>query len=146
MATRLREYAYFVAKSKDGDPQVLTDYLKLTPTKSYKKGELRPSGMPYKFSLWSYEPKEFEKIDIEESLDAVIGFIEKEKLVLTNLPAGFIAYISCVAYRDSYNGGVHFTAETIKKLAKIGLSVDCDIYCYNIEVPESQVIVGSIKA
>lgn len=122
----------------DVDPNEISEELQLSPTSSGVKGEsysIGPSENRIEktsdYSHWQYEWKLSTNEFIGDIIDRFIKEIitpRVEKLVeLANTSS--VQFQIVQYYYDGCNPGVCIEKEDIKTLAKIGASIDIDIYC-----------------
>ncbi|MFT3734037.1 MAG: DUF4279 domain-containing protein [Rhodocyclaceae bacterium] len=130
-------YAYFTVTGDDLDPAHITEIVGVTPTDSWKKGDLNPrNSLERKFGRWSL----YSRLARSEEFEAHIADVLAQ---LDNNPEGFKrvseAYEGCmqlVGYFHSSYPGLYFTPATIQGLAKYKLGVDHDFYYLHSDVRE----------
>ncbi len=122
----------------DQDPNTISEMLKLSPSSIGFKGEKYSIGPPHNriekisdYSHWQYKLKlstnEFIGDIIERFIKEII-VPRVDKLVelskIADMQFQVVQY-----YYDGCNPGVCIEKEDIKLIAKIGASIDIDIYC-----------------
>ncbi len=124
-----KNYAYISIKGIE-DISLVNNALNIEPTDSWNVGDKRKDGSTYNFSHWEYKLPEFEQEYMDDALEEVVVFIEKQQLDFSKVPDGFEVYISCAGWHEKNSPGFHLSEELIVKLGKIGVAVDFDLYCY----------------
>lgn len=126
------------------DPDDVTRLVGLQPTSSWRRGDLRPGRPePRRFSSWQYELAKVRTYYTEDVVTQLLDAIEPhaagiaEAVAALGLRAGIQVVIEMSGDRDTENGDIHlstaaitYTAETVKRLARLNTSVDHDQYVY----------------
>lgn len=124
-----RNYAY-IRVVGTADSGLVTQRLGLQPTRQWNAGDLRANGTPRDASLWAYESPAFETGQLDEAIAAVVLFIEASGIRLDDLPGDFEATLQCVGYHQHQSPGFHLTGDLVRKLGRLGLAIDFDLYCH----------------
>lgn len=122
-----RSYAYLCVEGQS-DATIVTAAFGVQPAKSWNVGDKRSNGTVYNFSHW--QAAEFEGEPLDAALRALVGFIEEAGIDLSKLPHGFEASIACVGYHEDQSPGFHFDADLVRRLGRLGLAIDFDLYCH----------------
>jgi len=115
----------------DSDISLVTEALKIEPTKFWSAGDKKKNGSIHEVSLWQFESKEFTQEYMDDSIEKIIDFIQVKKLDFSLIPHGFTPFISCAGWHKEHSPSFHISAKTIHKLSEIGLAIDFDLYCEN---------------
>ncbi|NHC08724.1 DUF4279 domain-containing protein [Pseudomonas stutzeri] len=123
-------YAYFYVRDFEGKAEQVTDLLKLTPTRTWMKGELGPANRPRKFSNWELQSslprtEAFQDRHLVTLLEALEGRREQILEAVSKYKCG----LQGVGYYTNENPGFHMDSQLISRIAALGLSVDFDLYC-----------------
>lgn len=131
-------YAYFVLHGDDFDPDEVTQRLKLTPTKKYRKGEKGEYIPITRHSHWSYSSEQKEgAIDIDELvLQAIEKFVGKEEEILSikeeyNLSSTLEIVLWIDMNEETSTPYIGHDLKVIDFLHKTRTKTDVDIYRYN---------------
>lgn len=122
------QYAYFTVNG-DFDPSDISQMVGMSPTKSWRKGEINPrTHFERKFSRWSLYSRLERTCELEAHLVDVIQQLNanKNKFVELSLKCGGVMQL--VAYFKSDYPGLHFERKLVESLAEFSLSVDFDFY------------------
>ncbi|GIE82463.1 hypothetical protein Aph02nite_84130 [Actinoplanes philippinensis] len=151
-----RAYLYFVKDIDTGGPPYSTEDLDLMafdpgevtrlaglqPTEAWRRGDARAGRPdPQRFSNWTYELPETRTYVTEEVVTRLLDEIEPhaggiaEACTALGLRAGINVVIEMSGVRDAEDGevilstaAVTYTSETLKRLARLNVSVDHDQY------------------
>jgi hypothetical protein len=127
MAKPNEQYAYLAFKG-DFDPQTITDRLRLSPSESWKRGTLNERAKrEYTFSLWSLNSRLDRSAALEDHIRDVLNQAENSAEAIQSLQSES-PLLQAVGYFYEYYPGFHLDRETVSKLARLGLEVDCDFY------------------
>jgi len=122
-----RSYAYLRVVGRSNVAAV-TDAFGIQPAKSWSVGDTRSRGGVYDFSHW--QTAEFEGPSLDDAVRALVDFIEQAGLDFSRLPTDFDATIQCVGYHEDQSPGFHFEADLVRRLGRMGLAIDFDLYCH----------------
>jgi hypothetical protein len=122
-----RSYAYLRVVGQSNVAGI-TDAFGIQPAKSWNVGDKRPNGSVYDFSHW--QTAEFEGQSLDDAVRALVGFIEDARLDCSQLPNDVEATIQCVGYHEDQSPGFHFEADLVRRLGRMGLAIDFDLYCH----------------
>jgi Domain of unknown function (DUF4279) len=122
-----RSYAYLRVVGQSSVAGV-TDAFGIQPAKSWNVGDKRRNGSVYDFSHW--QTTEFDGQTLDAAVRALVGFIEESRLEFSRLPNGFVATIQCVGHHEDQSPGFHFEADLARRLGRMGLAIDFDLYCH----------------
>jgi hypothetical protein len=126
------------------DPGAVTRLVGLQPTDSWRRGDPRPGRTePRRFSNWQYELAKVRTFYTEDVVIQLLDAIEPhaagiaEACAAFGLRAGIQVVIEMSGDRDTEDGNLHvstaaitYSAETVKRLARLNASVDHDQYVY----------------
>lgn len=124
-------YAYFFLHGFECEPEEISAHLSLVPTRTWKKGEPYPRRKAHFFDYagWQLEsglPRDTH--DLTAPVTAVVDLLISRYESFATLPAHTKKGINCVGYYFSENPGFDLSPELAGKIAKLGLSVDFDLY------------------
>jgi hypothetical protein len=149
-------YVWFEAADarSDFDPDALTSRLGVTPTSSHRKGEVRVPGKVWKRTSWRYGGSPSGELDWDDLVGPVLTAFDGQDGTVRDavrdmqLAAGLMI-VSEMTAEKSYAGrddrdawGVPtpasgLSAENIARLARLGLSLDADMYVFLTEALEN---------
>jgi Domain of unknown function (DUF4279) len=126
------------------DPSDVTRLVGLQPTKAWRRGDLHPGRAGRRrFSNWEFGPASVRTHLTEEVVAALLDVVEPHRADIADacgslgLRAGVMVVIEMSGNRDTADGSIDvstaaitYTAETVKRLARLNLSVDHDQYVY----------------
>ena len=128
MSEPTEQYAYFTI-TDSFDPEEITRRAGISPTDSWKKGDLHPKRrMERKFSRWSLRSRLGTDRPLEEHISDVLAQFEQNPSELEKISREFSGCMQLVGYFHEGYPGLHFDATLIQELARYGLSVDFDFY------------------
>ena len=116
------------------DPQVVTDFLGIAPTKAWAPGTPMPGKAGERGAVWRYGRWELASpagggAGIAEQLAALLPLLEARADALAEARRRYRVGLACVAYFREVNPGFHLDAEVVARVAALGLSLDFDLYC-----------------
>jgi hypothetical protein len=113
------------------DPSVVTELTGLEPSKSYSTGEPVPNHPTAlrRHGAWElYSPLPL-SADVEDHLEALLKLLEANAESVRRAQVKFDAGISCaIYYHGGCNEGFHLSEALVERTAKLGLSLDFDMY------------------
>lgn len=113
-------------------PEIITQALGVTPSRSWSKGDIRSKTnkgeLLYTFGCWSTEPAADKQDRFEEQLNRLLEQLESLPPVLHDFIRTFHAEISVGYSSGEYNFGFNLDRQTIQRLCKLGVALDFDIY------------------
>ena len=130
-------YAYFFVRDFDCDFSHITTLIGMAPTEAYNRGELLPCGRARKINTWKIHsplPKETEIIS--EHIETLLPVIEAKSKSICKLAGEFHIGLQCVGRYTNAHPGFHISTDTIQRVARLGLSIDFDLYCFCDECVE----------
>jgi len=147
------QYAYFTVGTEVNafDPDEVTARLGLTPTKSWRAGEVNPvTGRECKFDRWSLYSRLAATAFLEEHLRDVLDQIEVRAEAVEAVSREFGASIALVAYYVAGFPGLHIDSDIVARLARFDLSVDCDFYdlspARGLNQEDTEIVGRSLRA
>ena len=109
----------------------IADTLKLSPTYSYKKGDVwidrLGQSVTYGEDCWMIEKKHIEAEDIEDEILGFISLFENNAEYIKNLAEKFKVYLWLSAYPESDQYNIHLSHKVIKAICNLGITMDIDI-------------------
>ena len=112
-------------------PHVLTEQLKLVPTKIALKGEVRKMKLLWKSNMWNYEERsvtnEFIGNQVEEFVLRILLPISQDIKKVLDDCNGELSIAQY--YYDGCNPGYHFSKKILAIINETGLEIDIDTYC-----------------
>lgn len=126
-----RTYATFSLTGSDFDPDEVTSFLKIQPSDSFRAGDLRRNGKPWKHSQWSLTTKDHvQSNDLSTHIEWLLDHIEPVHSYIVRLTLrGTEASIFCFWELLSGNGGPTFMPSLLRRLANLDLDLGLDFYC-----------------
>lgn len=125
-------YVSLILKGKTLNPQVVTDYLGITPSKSFARGDVRANNKKWPHGYWALESSSF--VDSEdlafhlEWLANKLETVNSEILNLLKKEHDITAKISCFWIFPTGHDTLILSGELVRKLANLDLNVEFDIY------------------
>lgn len=128
MSEPSEHYAYFTI-TDSFDPGEITRRVGVSPTDSWKKGDLHPKRrMERKFSRWCLRSRLEAYSELEDHIRDVLEQLEQNPSEFQKLAKEFSGCMQLVGYFHEGYPGLHFDSSLVQGLAKYGLSVDFDFY------------------
>ncbi|WP_436535988.1 DUF4279 domain-containing protein [Actinoplanes sp. HUAS TT8] len=126
------------------DPSDVTRLVGLQPTEAWRRGDLRPGRAGrQRFSNWEFGLASVRTYLTEDVVTALLDVIEPHRAGIADacgnlgMRAGVMVVIEMSGNRDTADGSIDvstaaitYAAETVKRLARLDLSVDHDQYAY----------------
>lgn len=132
-----KSYVYFSLTGDNFDPEKITKTLGITPTESWKKGDLSKNLQQQKFSCWKLSSIKKEQLDINELNNLVINqLVNKEPLINAlkselNLDS-VLQLVVCIDMNESVSTPfIGHDLKTIEFLNNTKSTTDIDIYKYD---------------
>lgn len=130
-------YAYFTITGNDLDPAEITRSLGVSPTDSWKKGDVNSrNGYERKFGRWSLYSRLPRSVEFEAHIADVLAQLEQNPDGFRKVSEAYEGRMQLVGYFHSYYPGLFFTPQTVQGLAKYKLGVDHDFYCLHSDARE----------
>lgn len=129
---------YLKIWSQDVPPEEISGRLKLIPTETRDKDSSKSTRFQnYREHFWMYEPQKDIPDNLERKISILLGYLDPIRAELATLSkyAQFEIGIYYCNYSE-WMGGWHLDALVLKKIAKLGCSVDFDLDAYGPELPE----------
>ena len=127
--TQTNKYRAYFSVSGDFDPAEITALLGMAPSDSWKKGDVSPkTRLERKCGRWSLYSRLTGASSLEEQIADVIQRLEPHVEAISDLGTKFETVMQLVGYFHSYYPGFALDQETIVKLARLRLGIDCDFY------------------
>lgn len=126
----------FIMCGDDLQPDVITELLNLTPSKSWTKGEDIPKEpgtgltpkVTYPFGQWMLYAPCSRRDDFVTQLEALLRLLEQSTQQLQQLTYKYDAGISVAYSSGEDNMGIHLDKMTLIRMVKLGLSFDVIVY------------------
>lgn len=123
-----QQYAYFTIVG-DFDPTEISALVEVTPTESWRKGDINPrTQYERKFSRWSLHSRLEKTSKLEAHIADVIEQLEIKKRQFVTLSSKYGAQLQLVAYFNTSYPGLYFNRELVESLAEFALNIDFDFY------------------
>jgi len=125
-------YASFILRSKTLNPQEITSYLGIMPSKSFKRGDIRRDEKKWTHGYWALESsKSVQSIDLILHIEWLTDQLElvKPKLVDLLNDKSIEAKISCFWIMPTGHEDLILSPKLLQKISGLNLSVLLDIYC-----------------
>lgn len=128
MSQSTEQYAYFTI-TDSFDPKEITHRVGVSPTDSWKKGDLHPRRrLERKFSRWSLRSRLSSDCALEDHISDVLLQLEQNPSEFQKLSMEFSGSMQLVGFFHEGYPGLHFDPALVQGLAKYALSVDFDFY------------------
>lgn len=125
---------FFLFKFDEFDVDMITDYLNIIPSKSWKKNDISKDNLKRKESCWEVESKEYYDFTMTLPLAdfLAIGMPEHDKIksLIQNEELRSQIDVIVSIHGGKTMPGIHLDENIIKKLADLKCSIDFDIYDY----------------
>ena len=124
-------YAYFFVRDFDCDVKEVTQILGFEPTESHNKNERLASGRTRNASSWkrvSDLPRD--TVFLSDHLESLLPILEAHRTEVITAASTFDVGLQCVGHFTNVHPGFPLSAEIIRRIAALNLSVDFDLYCY----------------
>lgn len=122
---------YFNATTEELSIQKVKDFTTLEPTDFWNKGDLRKNGKStYNFSSFKLLPNP-EPDEFEDKLRQLLDLLETDPVGIENLVKNTNAGITVAMNFHNGNGmlgGMNIDEKSIKRMSKLNLSIDFDLY------------------
>lgn len=129
MSESSKTYAYFFVSEFDCSVQEITKLMGVSPTKSCNKGAPGAHVDTLPRSIWElHSTLARGEMPLQDHVENVLMVLEKRPEIVAKLGQQYTAGINCVGYYYSANPGLHLSAELIKRVAALDLSLDFDLY------------------
>jgi Domain of unknown function (DUF4279) len=129
---------YLAIKSDTVPPEDITAILQVVPTESWHRGEPGPrDGSPSrKFHAWYFDPLGDGPGECDQKMKALLKMLESASSRFSQL-AGRCSFCISVVYRgyQCQMWGLHWTADTLRQLAALGVDIDVDLYASGPDLP-----------
>ncbi|MDR2688255.1 MAG: DUF4279 domain-containing protein [Azoarcus sp.] len=123
-----RQYAYFRI-SGPGTHEEITALLGLRPSEAWNVGDMNPrTGKPRKFMSWRLGSGLDDMHPLDEHIKYLLLWLKNKAENLRQLWVEYDLTLQCVGYFAPSGHGVHFSRETIRQAAQLGLAFDLDFY------------------
>jgi len=128
-----RTGATFRVWGKDLDPDEVTAQLGITPSETFKAGDQRgkSKGAIWKEGHWEISSEDHVSSKVLEThIEWLLDQLEPVHVQFTNLlsTGGVSADIFCFWEFSTHNAGIILSPSLIRRLAKLNLELDLDIY------------------
>ena len=122
--------AYFVFWSKSCDPAEVTSRTGLQPTRTWRIGDVRQAatGRRHEDNGWRLHGTCSSRDAIEPHVVALLNAVERTAVDWQEVCADGQRQISIVIYAHEYIPELHLSAEVLLRIARIGASLDVDLY------------------
>lgn len=129
-----KSFVFFVVREFGGDPADVSSVVGLPPSRSWRKGDLYgASGTVHTHDRWELRSPAPESALPEEKLDTLVSALEAVAPGVRAAAERFKAGIGCVVYTQRANPGFHVSADCLRRVAALHLSLDFDVYLMSSE-------------
>ena len=119
---------HFVLAGDDLNPHTLTQALGVQPDQAWAKGDLRPSGRPRSAGRWGLTPHCARSEPFEVQLSHLLTRLEALPVMLSTFIQQYGGTIIVGYSSAEANFGFSLERATIARLARLGVSLDFDLY------------------
>ncbi|SRR6266545_6384557 len=127
-----RTHVYFGVFDFGGDPAVVSEMMGMEPTRASVKGERYASPSPaarHTHSRWSLESGLDEAEPLEAHFAALLTRLEPKRSEIGQVAQRFPTRIGVAQYFHEVNPQFFLDANTLQRLAALGLPINFDQYC-----------------
>jgi len=127
-----RTYASLILRGKDLNPQKVIESIGITPSRSFKRGDIRKGNKRWPHGYWELESTGIiTSSNLSVHLEWLAEQIEPSKIALTNLlkRESIDAEISCFWILVTSHESLNLNSELLGMIASMGLRMSFDIYC-----------------
>ncbi|NEZ45417.1 DUF4279 domain-containing protein [Paenibacillus alvei] len=116
------------------DPNIITNTMQITPTRSWIKGEVIREGLIRKETCWELATEYEESLDIYEQINKIRNLIKNKRNQIVkvkdtyNLECKFDVVINI---ENNEIPAMYLDKEIIKFIYELGAEVDFDLYVYS---------------
>ncbi|MGK2886969.1 MAG: DUF4279 domain-containing protein [Rhodococcus sp. (in: high G+C Gram-positive bacteria)] len=113
------------------DPDQLSEKLELTPSRTWRKGDLSNArtGRTYSENSWVLEPKNMDAASMDEQAAELLEQLLPLKDAIRSVD-GAESQLTVVVYAREFVPEIHLSASVLAGLASLGCSLDVDLYCH----------------
>lgn len=132
-ATRLS----FVVTGFGDDPSIVTDLLKLEPTRVWRRGEPIPGrrSPPVAQEVWAVESLISTEESVAAHFDWLLSELERCLVGAREVASRFEAHFSLYHHCSSFNTSFELPATLIRRAAAIGVGIEFDMYFMPADEP-----------
>ena len=126
-------YATLILRGEGLHPQYLTDSLGLSPSMSFRKGDLRNETDRWKHNFWSLTSKgKIQSNNLATHVEWLMKQIEPVRTKFMDILSrnGMDAEISCFWILPTDNELLNLDLDLIRNIADLGFSLKVDVYCH----------------
>jgi len=127
-----RIYVSLILRGKDLIPQQVMDSIKILPTRSFKRGDIRRGSKKWPHGYWELDSsKAVQSSNLSVHLEWLVGQLELNKSGISDLinQEKIDAEISCFWILATDHEEFILSSELINRIASLGLNINFDIYC-----------------
>lgn len=127
--------AYFTLTNFEVEPEVITNSLNVSPSKTWKKGDLvRPNtNSREKENGWQLKSNPDSSEELENHIQFIIESLRPNWDKLVKLASSCHIELSCVIYIEDEVPSIHFDRKLIEQLAELKAEIDIDLYDFTEE-------------
>jgi hypothetical protein len=126
-----RTYASLILRGKELDPQKITDFIGISPSKSFKRGDKRKNDKVWPHGYWELDSTGFvNSADLEPHLEWLGDHIDPAKLSLSKIisETGIDAELSCFWILPTNHVSLSLNTKLLNQIALLGVKLEFDIY------------------
>ena len=117
------------------DPSVVSSLLGIEPTIAWVKGDRYPNPnlkARRTYSCWMLESGLGKTEPLEAHLEGLLAKVEPLRAQIQQITGRFEVEVSVAQYFGEWNPGHQLDAPMLRRLAKLGLTIDFDLYCHRL--------------
>jgi hypothetical protein len=118
----------FIMSGDDLEPNSITDNLGVLPFKAVAKGNTLPSGRLQRTGMWILTPTCSKYESFEVQISQLLDLLESLPSIFTTYVNHFDSGIKVGYSSGAHNFGFFINRDTVRRICRLGLSVDFDIY------------------
>jgi len=129
-------YAYFALRGKELDPREVTEFLGVTPSRSFMRGENRTENKKWPHGYWALTSSgQIQSTDFQLHLEWLVNQLEpvKSKIIELQKKENIVGSISCFWILPTQHELLTLSSELLDRIASLKMDILFDIYCHDSE-------------
>lgn len=133
-----KTHVEFVVSGFEGDPVEITRLVGIAPTAAWKRGDPTPArpAVLRTQSRWILASPSERSEEVDVQISRLLDELERSAVGVRSAVDRFGAGILVAMYAEEVNPGASLDADSIRRLAALGLRIDFDIYCLGSDEAE----------
>ncbi|MEA5470216.1 DUF4279 domain-containing protein [Spirulina sp. 06S082] len=125
-------FCAFTVLNFDCDPDEITAFVGVTPSKVWKKGDLiyPNASVSHKQNGWTIKSELDNSIELSKHIEVVLNKIEDNWQSFVKICCKYYAELECTIYiyDEDNRPTISFDKKLVKKLAQLNAEIDVDLY------------------